>query len=107
MSGERERAGSIFRDNEKRRSRRSCLSTGGAPLDPSVSRQVADAMRDAFVHSLTSAMRLSMVVAAVGVVLALATIELKRAPRAGRVAPAGAQDVGHPALAQAQASADR
>jgi EmrB/QacA subfamily drug resistance transporter len=92
-----------FMDNIGSGDVRSHLQT----LDPSVSRQVADAMRDAFVHSLTSAMRLSMVVAAVGVVLALATIELKRAPRAGRVAPAGAQDVGHPALAQAQASADR
>jgi EmrB/QacA subfamily drug resistance transporter len=75
-------------------------------LDPAVAQRLDDALGDAFVHSLTYAMRLSMVVSALGALIALATIELKRRSAPGTLQPAGAQDAGHPAIAQAQVSGD-
>jgi EmrB/QacA subfamily drug resistance transporter len=67
-------------------------------LDPVAAERLADGMRDAFVHALSGALTLSAAVAALGVVLAIALIEPKRAQRPvdvrrrpEAVEPAGAQ----------------
>ena len=56
------------------------LGSGGTPaiggnVDPEVARRVTEASHDAFIHSLASAMTLSMVVTAVGAVLGWMLIE--------------------------------
>ena len=67
-------------------------------MDPAAAERLAEGMRDAFVHALGGALTLSAAVAAVGVVIALALIEPKKAHRPvdvtrqpEAVEPAGAQ----------------
>jgi EmrB/QacA subfamily drug resistance transporter len=73
-------------------------------LPPDTAHRVSAALHDTFIHSLTAAMRLSMVVAALGAAIALVAVEMKRRPApVARPQPAGAQDAAHPALAQAGA----
>jgi EmrB/QacA subfamily drug resistance transporter len=57
------------------------VDTTTGQLDPVQAERLTDAMRDAFVHALGGALTLSAAVAAVGVVLALALVEPKRAQR--------------------------
>jgi EmrB/QacA subfamily drug resistance transporter len=57
-------------------------------LSPDTARQVGDALRDTFVHSLTVSMRLSAVIAALGVVIALVGIERIRPERRDALSPA-------------------
>jgi hypothetical protein len=57
-------------------------------LSPDTARQVGDALRDTFVHSLTVSMRLSAVVAVLGVVIALVGIERIRPERRDALSPA-------------------
>jgi hypothetical protein len=70
-------------------------------LPPGTGQRVGDAMRETFISSLSSSLRLSAAMAAVGVVVALLAIE--RVPRR-RVEPGAAiaADVGAAAPAQAQ-----
>jgi MFS family permease len=75
-------------------------------LDPEAARRTDDALRETFVYALSSAMKLSTVVAALGAAIALAQVEGKRRRRPAQVQPAGAQDVAHPALAQADSRGD-
>jgi EmrB/QacA subfamily drug resistance transporter len=57
-------------------------------LPPETARQVGDAVRETFVHSLTASMKLSTAVAAVGVVIALAGIERLKPARRDALSPA-------------------
>ena len=59
-----------------------------AAASPDTARQVGDALRDTFVHSLTVSMRLSAVIAALGVVIALVGIERIRPERRDALSPA-------------------
>jgi EmrB/QacA subfamily drug resistance transporter len=57
-------------------------------LPPDTARQVGDALRDTFVHSLTVSMRLSAAVAVLGVVIALVGIERVKLARRDALSPA-------------------
>jgi MFS family permease len=57
-------------------------------LPPDTARQVGDALRDTFVHSLTVSMKLSAAVAVLGVVIALAGIKRVRPERRDALSPA-------------------
>jgi EmrB/QacA subfamily drug resistance transporter len=57
-------------------------------LSPGTARQVGDALRDTFVHSLTVSMRLSALIAALGVAIALVGIERIRPERRDALSPA-------------------
>jgi MFS family permease len=67
-------------------------------LEPAAAERLGDSMREAFIHALGGALTLSAAVAAVGVAIALALVEPKRAQRRvdvsrqpEAVGPAGAQ----------------
>jgi EmrB/QacA subfamily drug resistance transporter len=68
-------------------------------LEPAAAERLADGMREAFVHALGGALTLSAAVAALGVVIALALIEPKRAQRPDEVTPPP-EAVAEPAGAQ-------
>jgi EmrB/QacA subfamily drug resistance transporter len=70
-------------------------------LPPATSHQVSTALSDTFISSLSSSLKLSAAVAAVGVVVALAGVERVRRRQPHQV-PAVAADVGAAAPAQAQ-----
>jgi EmrB/QacA subfamily drug resistance transporter len=67
------------------------LGSGDVPshleqLDPDTATKVGDAVRDAFVHSLSASLKLSTAVAVAGVVIALLTLGGARAPARSPVA---------------------
>ena len=57
-------------------------------LDPSTAHEVSGVLKDTFVHSLSTSLKLSTAVAAVGVVIALTTLRDARAPARAGVSPA-------------------
>jgi MFS family permease len=66
------------------------LGSGDVPgklrqLDPTTAQEVGDALRDAFIHSLSVALKLSTAVAVVGILIALVTLRDARAERRGTV----------------------
>jgi MFS family permease len=70
-------------------------------LPPETASQVGQTLRDTFISSLSSSMRLSAAVAAVGALIALVAVEHVKQRRPDTV-PAIAQDVGRAAPAQPQ-----
>jgi hypothetical protein len=66
------------------------LGSGDVPgklrqLDPTTAQEVGDALGDAFIHSLSVALKLSTAVAVVGILIALVTLRDARAERRGTV----------------------
>src|SRR2546428_3434520 len=69
-------------------------------LDPGTAREVSRVLKETFVHSLSSSLKLSTAVAACGVALALLTLRGERAPASRRGPPAPPPPAGEGARAR-------
>jgi EmrB/QacA subfamily drug resistance transporter len=73
-------------------------------LDPATAEQVGRAMKDAFVHGLSGALKLSTAVAAAGAVLAFALVEPRIRPRVA-LSPAGEAQAVEPTATATESAA--